>query len=257
MLERAEDTPAGVDAVKAIGTVTKSDYETVVEPLVDAARREGRRIRILCEIGPEFRSFTPGAGWEDLKVGIGALRLFEGCAVVTDIAWIRESTRLVSFLTPCPVRLFDIQEREEALRWLESLPEGPGISHRLLNEPPVLVVEVEQPLRAADFDALTLTADNWLATHAELAGVVIHVREFPGWENIGGLIRHVRFVRDHHRRIGRIALAADSRAASLVPQLANHFVQAEVRRFGYDELDEALAWAAGSPDEPAGAGRTG
>ncbi|MGW0885479.1 STAS/SEC14 domain-containing protein [Streptomyces sp. NPDC002671] len=30
------------------------------------------------------------------------MRLFEGCAVVSDISWIRESTRLASFLMPCP-----------------------------------------------------------------------------------------------------------------------------------------------------------
>lgn len=246
MLERVKGAPAGVDAVKAIGSVSKSDYQSVVEPLIEGARREGRRIRILCEFGPEFTSFTPGAAWEDLKVGTGAMRLFEGCAVVSDVGWIRESTRLTSFLMPCPVRVFGSRERDEALRWLTSLPEGPGISHRL-TESEVLVVEVEQPLRAPDFDALAWTVDSWLRTHAELAGVVIHAREFPGWENIGGLIRHVRFIRDHHRKVRKIALAADSKIATLVPQLANHFVQAEVRRFEYDELNDALAWAASPP----------
>ncbi|WP_205067951.1 STAS/SEC14 domain-containing protein [Streptomyces sp. SceaMP-e96] len=150
---------------------------------------------------------------------------------------------MTSFLMPCPVRVFGSQERDEALRWLTSLPEGPGISHRL-TESEVLVIEVEQPLRATDFDALASTVDSWLRTHTELAGVVIHAREFPGWENIGGLIRHVRFIRDHHRKVRKIALAADSKIATLVPQLANHFVQAEVRRFEYDELNDALAWAA-------------
>ncbi|GAB7028693.1 STAS/SEC14 domain-containing protein [Streptomyces sp. NPDC021749] len=249
MLERAEDAPAGVDAVKAIGTVSKKDYETVVEPLIDTARREGRRIRLLYEIGPEFRSFTPAAGWEDLRVGLGSMRLFEGCALVTDVGWIREATRMMSFLVPCPVRVFGTQERADALHWLASLPEGPGISHRLLAESRVLVVEVERPLRAADFDALALTADGWLRTHDELAGVVIHAREFPGWENIGSMIRHVRFVRDHHRKVRKIALAADSKIAALVPQLAKHFVRAEVRRFGYDELDAAVTWAAAPPDQ--------
>ncbi|NJP78870.1 STAS/SEC14 domain-containing protein [Streptomyces sp. AA8] len=246
MLERATDTPAGVDAVKAVGTVSKDDYQKVVEPLIDDARRSGRRIRFLCEIGPDFTSFTPGAAWEDLKVGMGAISLFEGCAVVTDVGWIRESTRLTSFLMPCPVRTFDSHERDEALRWLASLPEGPGISHRLTDSD-VLVVEVGHPLRVQDFDALALTVDSWLATHAELAGVVIHARDFPGWENIGGLIRHVRFVHDHHRKVRKIALAADSKAAALIPQFANHFVRAEVRRFEYDELDDALTWAAAPP----------
>ncbi|MFD8544504.1 STAS/SEC14 domain-containing protein [Streptomyces sp. NPDC059649] len=253
MLERAEDAPAGVDAVKAIGTVSKNDYVTVIEPLIDNARREGRRIRLLFEIGPEFKSFTPAAGWKDLKVGLGAMRLFEGCALVTDTRWMRESTRMTSFLMPCPVRVFGTQDRAEALHWLASLPEGPGISHRLLTESQVLVVEVESPLRTADFDALALTADDWLNTHDELAGVVFHAREFPGWENIGSMIRHVRFVRDHHRKVRKIALAADSKVASLVPQLAKHFVQADIRRFGYDELDAALAWAA-APPEPQASG---
>ncbi len=251
MLERLEGTPPGVDALKAVGTVSKEDYETVIEPLIDEARREGRRLRFLYEFGPEFRSFTPGAGWEDFKVGIGSMRLFEGCAVVSDVGWIRESVRRTAFLMPCPVRVFGIGEREEALRWLSSLPEGPGVTHRLIPESQVVVVEVKEPLRAQDFDVLALTVDSWLETHAELAGVVIHTREIPGWENVGSLLRHVRFVRDHHRKVGRVALAADSRLAGLLPHLANHFVKAEVRRFDYDDLDAAVVWAAGHrrPDD--------
>ncbi|MEV0495195.1 STAS/SEC14 domain-containing protein [Streptomyces atratus] len=160
-----------------------------------------------------------------------------------------ESTRLASFLMPCPVRVFGSQGREEAPQWLASLPEGPGVSHHLLPESQVLVVEVEQPLRAQDFDALGLTADSWLETHEELAGVVVHARAFPGWENVGSLLRHVRFVRDHHRKVRRVALAADTKLADLVPHLANHFIQAEVRRFGYDDLEDAVGWAASPPGQ--------
>ncbi|MEU9606023.1 STAS/SEC14 domain-containing protein [Streptomyces sp. NPDC048057] len=247
MLQRLGGAPAGVDALTAVGVVSRSDYETVIEPLVDSARAEGRRIRILCEFGPAFRSFAPGAVWEDLKVGTRSMRLFEGCAIVSDIGWIREATRLTRFLMPCPVRAYDGHEREEALRWLASLPEGPGVSHRILPDSGVLLVTFDSPLRTQDFDALALTVDSWLDAHEELAGVVIHARDFPGWENVGGLLSHVRFVRDHHKRIGRIALAADVRLADLMPHLANHFIQAEVRHFGYDELDDATAWAAAAP----------
>ncbi len=69
MLDRVQDVPSGVDAVKAIGTVSKGDYEAVIEPLVDNARREGRRIRLLYEFGPEFGSFTPAAGLGGLQGG--------------------------------------------------------------------------------------------------------------------------------------------------------------------------------------------
>ncbi|MFI6577765.1 STAS/SEC14 domain-containing protein [Nocardiopsis sp. NPDC050513] len=248
MLERITDAPAGVDALKAVGDVTKRDYETVVEPIVDAARREGRRVRMLCEFGPEFGSFTPGAAWEDLKVGLGSMRLFEGCAVVTDTGWIREATTLARFLAPCPVRVFDVGDRAEALDWLSSLPQGPGVSHRLDPESHIIVVEVDAPLRSQDFDALAQTADAWLETHDRLTGLVVHAREFPGWENVTGLLRHVRFVRDHHRKVRRVALAADGRLADLMPHLGRHFVRAELRHFGYDDLDGAVAWVAGAPD---------
>lgn len=45
--------------------MTREDYEKVLEPLIDEARREGRRIRFLYQVGPEFAGFTPGAAWED------------------------------------------------------------------------------------------------------------------------------------------------------------------------------------------------
>jgi hypothetical protein len=251
MLERLQGLPEGIDGVKAVGRVSKEDYERVFEPLIDGARREGRRLRLLYHVGPEFEGFSPGAAWEDAKLGLASLRLFEGCAVVTDVGWIREATRLAAFLMPCPVRVFANAGRDEAVTWLQSLPQGAAVTHRLLPESGVLVVEVNQALRAQDFDALAATADQWIDAHGDLPGLVIHARAFPGWENLGGLIRHVRFVRDHQRRLRRVALASDSKLAGLAPKLAEHFVQAEVRRFGYDELEAAIAWAGAGVDSPA------
>ncbi|ROO85441.1 SpoIIAA-like protein [Actinocorallia herbida] len=252
MLERLEGLPAGVYGVRAVGTLSREDYETVIVPVVEEARKEGRKLRVLSEVGPDFHGLTPGAMWEDLKVGSSALRLFEGCAIVTDTKWIRESTRLASFFMPCPVRVFPLGEREAAAAWLSTLPEGPGVSHRLVPESNVMVIEVAAPLRAQDFEALAQTADTWLATHAELAGIVVHVRTFPGWENVKGLLKHARFVRDHHRRVRRAALVSDSRVADLAPALVNHFVHAEVRHFDYADLDAAIAWAGAAPVQKVG-----
>ena len=33
--------------------------------------------------------------------------------------------------------------------------------------------------------------------------------------------------------------------AGLAPHLANHFVDAEIRRFAFEELEAAIGWAAG------------
>jgi hypothetical protein len=109
MLEKLKNLPNEIEGVKAIGKVSKEDYEQVFAPFLEEARRQGRRIRFLYQLGPEFGSFTPGAAWEDAKIGLHFMRLFDGCAVVTDLDWIREATRLVGFFMPCPVRVFGNQ----------------------------------------------------------------------------------------------------------------------------------------------------
>jgi hypothetical protein len=245
VIEKLKDLPAGIDGVRAIGKISKEDYEQAFVPLLDDARREGRHIRFLYQLGPEFEGFTPGAAWEDAKIGLHFLRLFDGCALVTDLAWIRELTGLAGFFMPCPVSVFSNKEFAEAIDWLRSLPEGAAISHRLIPESGVIVVEVKQALRAQDFDSLAFTADAWIEAHGDLQGLVIHAREFPGWENLASFLRHMRFIRDHQRKVKRIALAADTKLASFAPSIAEHFIHAEVKNFGYDELDAAIAWAEG------------
>lgn len=180
MLETLKDLPPGIEGLKAIGKICKEDYEQTFEPLLNEARREGRRLRFLYHLGPEFEGFTPGGAWEDAKIGLRSMQLFDGCAIVSDNGWLRESARLIAFLMPCPVRAFGDQDRAKAIEWLRSLPEGAAMSHRLIAETGVIVVEVKEALRAQDFDALAATADAWIETHGDLQGIVIHVSEFPG-----------------------------------------------------------------------------
>jgi hypothetical protein len=243
MIDRLKDLPPGVDGVRARGTVTKEDYQQVIEPILDEARSQGRRLRFLYHLGPEFEGFTPGTAWEDARVGWQYLRLFERCAVVSDIRWVREASRFMGALLPCPVEVFGNDGWREALAWLSAPTASTALTYRLLPESGVLVVEPRGPLRREDFDALALAVDPWIETHGELRGVVVHAQDFPGWEDVGGFLRHVRFVRDHHRKIRRIALAAGGRLAGWAPTLAEHFVQAEVKHFDYGDLAPAIAWA--------------
>lgn len=245
MLKPLTDLPPGIDGLEAVGRVSKDDYEKVMAPLLDAARRDGRKLRFLYQIGPEFQGFTPGAAWQDAKLGLSNLRLFEAIAMVTDSGWIRESTRLAAFMMPCPVEVFSVADRARAVEWLRTLSDRATVVERIIPETGVLVVDVSQPLRSQDVDTIALTADTWIEAHGNLNGLVIHARRFPGWENLGALMKHLRFVRDHHRKIARIALAADSAMANVAPSVAEHFVKADVKAFRYDELDRAIEWAGG------------
>ena len=254
MLETLKNLPPGISGLKAVGQLTREDYEAVFEPLLDDARREGRHLRFLYELGPEFEGFTPGAAWEDAKIGL---------RVATSLRGLRDrerrgldlAHRLVSPVSSCPVP--SVSSGPRARRGGPMAPEPPrrrgGIPSRCCPISACIVVEVTGALRAHDFDSLALTADTWIEAHGDLQGVVIHAREFPGWENLGSLLRHLRFVRDHHRKVRRIALASDGKLFKLAPHLGEHFVEAKVKTFGYEELDSAIAWAGTKEADPSAA----
>jgi hypothetical protein len=65
---------------------------------------------------------------------------------------------------------------------------------------------------------------------------------FPGWDRFGALIAHLRFVRDHHQFIRRIAVVTDSAFGDLAEHLAAHFVSAEIRHFPASEIEKARLW---------------
>jgi hypothetical protein len=243
MLEPVQNLPAGIIGIRASGTVTRDDYDTVFRPLLQRAHGEGRRVRLLYVFAPEFKGFTVGAGLEDVRLGFKYLRLFERCAVVTDLSWIGEGTQLLGTMVPFPVRVFGSVDQQAALQWLTT-PLDDTIAHRLLADVGVLVVEPTRPLRAEDFDALSSTVDPWIEAKGTLHGIVVHTRGFPGWTNLGSFLRHIRFVGDHHRKVARVALAADGTIAEMAPSLSDAFVQAEVKHFGYERLEDAIAWAA-------------
>jgi hypothetical protein len=104
-----------LDGLRAKGKITREDYDSVVQPLLDDARSQGRRIRLLYHFGPEFEGVTAGRAWEDARLGLRYLRLFERCAIVSDVGWIREASRVVGALMPCPVKAFGNAEWQDAL----------------------------------------------------------------------------------------------------------------------------------------------
>ncbi|MHA6794241.1 STAS/SEC14 domain-containing protein [Pseudonocardia bannensis] len=242
MIEQVRDLPPGVDGVRSSGKLTREDYDAVVVPLVEEALRDRRRLRCLVEV-PDFDGITPGAAWEDVTLGLRALGAFDGCAIVSDLGWIRESARLAAFLMPCTVRVFAQADHDEAVAWLTALPGAPRITHRLIGEAGVVVVEVGAPLSVVDIDALATVVDEWLATHASLHGLVLNARVVPGWDSLSALVRHLRFVLGHSRRVDKVAFAVDGTLATLATTLAGHVVHPEVRRFSFDELDAAVDWA--------------
>ena len=126
MLETIPNMPEGIVAIKAVGTITAEDYASVVESMFDGARADGRRLRVLLQLGPEYEGFTAGAVWE--KAGIwmrhpGLWQEIEGYALVSDIHWVAELVHLAGLLVPFPMRVFGNDALDEAAAWLASSAE--------------------------------------------------------------------------------------------------------------------------------------
>jgi hypothetical protein len=116
------------------------------------------------------------------------------------------------------------------------------IQHELLRERGILILKPESALRAEDFTALAAAVDPYIDQHGELKGLMIEAPSFPGWEDFAALVSHLRFVRDHHRRIRRIAVVSDSPLLAVGPKIASHFVSAQLRTFDAVDRAAALAW---------------
>ena len=116
------------------------------------------------------------------------------------------------------------------------------ISHELRQDDQILVLHPDGPLEAADFITLAGHVDAYLERHGKLRGILIRAKAFPGWKDFAALVAHLKFVKDHHRRIEKIAVVADGTFAHVMPDLAGHFVHAKVKHFDFAHEDAAVDW---------------
>jgi len=106
----------------------------------------------------------------------------------------------------------------------------------------ILVITPEGSLKTADFERLTEEVDPYIEAMGMLNGLMIYTESFPGWENFAALLSHMKFVKEHHHNIKKVAAVTDSGFLSVLPQIANYFVQAEVKHFSYKDKNVALDW---------------
>ena len=116
------------------------------------------------------------------------------------------------------------------------------LEHHLDRENAILHIQPKGSLEKSDFEALAETVDPFIAEAGSLEGLIIDTKTFPGWESLGAMAAHIRFVRDHHRMIRKIAVVTDSALGSVAENLASHFISAEIKRFPAAELDSAERW---------------
>ena len=122
------------------------------------------------------------------------------------------------------------------------------VEHELMREDGVLLLRPKASLEAADFAALAREIDPYIEANGKLHGLMLDAASFPGWKDLEALLAHVRFVKDHHKKIQRVAVVSDSGFLSVAPKLASHFVLAELKHFSASHREEAIAWLRGEAE---------
>jgi len=69
------------------------------------------------------------------------------------------------------------------------------LTHSLDRAAGILQVRPLGPLEAADFENLAAEVDPYIEDAGGLNGLLIEAPTFPGWENLGALLRHLSDLR--------------------------------------------------------------
>jgi len=116
------------------------------------------------------------------------------------------------------------------------------LSYELLRDKGILLLRPQGPLQASDFASVVKIVDPYIEQAGKLRGVMVEAPSFPGWDSFAAFVSHMRFIRDHHQQIAKVAAVSDSAVLSFAPKIGKHFVKAELRHFHSNEREAALAW---------------
>ncbi len=109
----------------------------------------------------------------------------------------------------------------------------------------IAILEPDGRLSKSDFEAAAKQIDPFIERTGQLNGLIIHTKSFPGWDSFAALVSHFKFVKEHHKKITRVALSTDSVVGTFAESVASHFVNAQIKLFSFQELEQARNWVTG------------
>ena len=94
------------------------------------------------------------------------------------------------------------------------------LDFELLRDKGILIVTPDGPLEKAGFERVAKEVDPYLAKDGMLRGMILYAQAFPGWDSFAALSAHFKFMRDHQRKIERLAVVTDSDLLKKMPHIA-------------------------------------
>ncbi len=118
MIRLIDGLPANVIGFEAVGEVRAGDYESVLDPAVDAVLATHDKIRFLYVLGDDFDGYSGGAMWEDTKVGVSHWSKWEKIALVTDHTVYEDGVKAFSWMVPGEIKVFSVADLDDAKVWV-------------------------------------------------------------------------------------------------------------------------------------------
>jgi len=106
----------------------------------------------------------------------------------------------------------------------------------------IAILEPQGKLLESDFTKASKIIDPYIKKAGSLKGIIIYTKDFPYWDSFGAMLKHFSFVNEHHKKISFVAFVSDSSIGSILAFVADHFVNAKIKHFAFDEFDKAKRW---------------
>ena len=116
------------------------------------------------------------------------------------------------------------------------------LSIRLDTTKRLLILEPQAVLTKEDFIYLATVVDPYFKEGNTLKGLMIKTKNFPGWDSVSALTEHISFIKQHHKKIEKLAFVTDSSFIDAIKTIAGAFVHPQIKEFSYAQTEEALAW---------------
>ena len=109
----------------------------------------------------------------------------------------------------------------------------------------IAILEPDGALSKTDFQSAAAIIDPFIEKAGRLNGIIIHTASFPGWDSFAALFSHLTFVKDHHKKVSRVAFVTDSVVGNFAETVGSHFINAKVKLFPFQEMGKATLWITG------------
>jgi pantothenate kinase len=243
MIEVTQKADKNIIEFELSGEISADDYEKTLIPTLEENLQKFDKVNILYHAGENFKSYELKALYDDAKMGFKFFNHWNKIAVVSDVEWIVNGVKFFAFSIPGEIKIFNNSELEKAREWLSQKEVlSPNIKITLEKESKIAILKLEKSLSKDDFLYAKSIIDPFIEQNGKLNGIIIYTKDFPYWNSFSGFISHMKFIKNHHQDVKRLAFVTDSFVGEVGEHVGSHFVSAEVKNFDFDALKEAKEW---------------